>query len=372
MLLALGLFATFRCALFVFDYVGMHLVPRVGTCRPQWEVFGPDYEYWNGFFRWDSGWYRNIVLNGYRYKAEAPSSVAFYPLFPYLSRWLGVVLGSPFVAGLVISNVATIGGLYYLLRLGAEKFDEAIAERAAVLLLVFPTSFFLSAFYTEGLFFGLAAASMFYFFRGRYVACGLLGGLSMLTRSSGVVLFGALALDLAYDLYRKRLRFHPGMLGLLFVPLGLGVFMLILKVQVGDPFAFMKVMVHWNRGHALPWVPLFRAFGKLTPLLPERFEDAQEVLDALTAIGFLGIGAAMVRKGYPIAMSTLVLGGVLFPLTTDKLESMGRYVLCLFPTFYFLGKECSGRPRLERFLLFASVFFLALYTLRFIRCGFAG
>ena len=122
----------------------------------------------------------------------------------------------------------------------------------------------------------------------------------------------------------------------------------------------------------MPWVPLIRAFAKLTPLLPERFEDAQEVLDALTAIGFLGIGAAMVRERYPVAMSTMVLGGVLFPLTTDKLESMARYVLCLFPTFYFLGNKCKERPRLERFLLFASVFFLALYTLRFIRCGFAG
>src|SRR5262249_28091317 len=112
--------------------------------------------------------------------------------------------------------------------------------------------------------------------------------------------------------------------------------------------------------------------GKLTPLLPEHFEDAQEVLDALTAIGFLAIGAAMARERYPVAMWALVLGGVFLPLTTDKLESMGRDVLCLFPAFYFLGSKCNEPPRLERFLLFASVFFLALYTVRFIRCGFSG
>lgn len=372
MLLALGLFAAFRVSLFVFDYVGMHLFPRAGVCRPQWEVFGPDHEYWNGFFRWDSGWYRNIVLNGYRYNPDAPSSVAFYPLFPYLSRWLGVVLGGPFVAGLVVSNLATIGGIHYLLRLGVDRFDEAVAERAAVLALVFPTSFFLSAFYTEGLFFALAAASMFYFYRGRYVVCGLLGGLSMLTRSSGLPLFGALALDLAFELYRKRLRFQPAMLGLLGIPLGLGVFMLILKYQVGDPFAFMKVMVYWRRSHALPWVPLIDAFQKLTPLLPEHFEDAQEILDGLTAVAFLGIGVAMIRERYPVAMWALVLGGVFLPLTTNKLESMGRYVLCLFPAFYYLGEKCRKHPRLERFLLYAFSFFLALYGVRFIRCGFSG
>ena len=371
-LLALGLFAAFRGALLVFDYVGMHLVPHVGVCRPQWEVFGPEHEFWNGFFRWDAAWYRNIVLNGYRYKPGTPSSAAFYPLFPYLARWLGVVLGGPFVAGLVISNLGALLGVYYLLRLGTDRFDEAVAERAAVLLLVFPTSFFLSAFYTEGLFFGLAAASMFYFYRRRYLPCGALGLLSMLARSSGLVLFLALALDLGVDLYKKRLRLRPSMLALLLIPLGLGVFMFVLQQQVGDAFAFMKAMSNWGRVRSLPWVPLLDALRKLTPLLPDHFDDAQEVIDALTAIGFLGIGVAMIRERYPVAMSALVLLGVLMPLSTYVLASMGRYVLALFPAFYFLGEKCKTRPRLERLLLFASAFFLSLYGIRFIRCGFAG
>jgi hypothetical protein len=200
----------------------------------------------------------------------------------------------------------------------------------------------------------------------------VLDGLSMLARSSGLVLFVALAADLAFDLFKKRRPFHLGMLGLLLIPLGLGVCMALLQHEVGDPLAFMKVMSNWGRVRSLPWVPLIDALGKLTPLLPERFDDAQEVLDALTAIGFLAIGVAMVRERYPIAMSVLVLGGVLMPLSTYVLASMGRYVLALFPAFYFLGAKCKAHPRLERFLIFASAFFLALYGIRFMRCGFAG
>jgi hypothetical protein len=71
-------------------------------------------------------------------------------------------------------------------------------------------------------------------------------------------------------------------------------------------------------------------------------------------------------------MSVLVLGGVLVPLSTYVLASMGRYVLALFPAFYFLGAKCKAHPRLERFLIFASTFFLALYGIRFMRCAFAG
>ncbi|HEX3596056.1 MAG TPA: mannosyltransferase family protein, partial [Polyangiaceae bacterium] len=318
------------------------------------------------------GWYRSIALFGYKYRPGAPSSVAFYPLYPYLTRWLGVVLGGPFVAGLVISNLSTLAGLYYLLRLGQHSFDEAVAERAAVQLLVFPTSFFLSAFYTEGLFFGLAAGSMFYFYRGRYVTSGALGGLSMLARSSGLVLFVALAAELGWDLYKKRARFRWPMLGLLLIPAGLGAFMVLLQHEVGDPLAFMKVMSNWGRVRSLPWVPLVDAVRKLTPLLPDRFDASQEVLDALTAVAFLGIGVAMVRERYPVAMSVLVLGGVLMPLSTYVVASMGRYVLSLFPAFYFLGAKCKEHPRLERFLIYGSAFFLALYGLRFMRCGFAG
>ena len=370
---ALALFAAFRGALVVFDYVGLHVMTRdMGTCRPQWEPFGPEHAFWNGFFRWDGGWYRSIALFGYKYRPGAPSSVAFYPLYPYLARWLGVVVGGPFVAGLVIANLSTLGGIYYLLRLGRHAFDDAVAERAAVQLLVFPTSFFLSSFYTEGLFFVLAAGSMFHFYRGRYVTSGVLGGLSMLARSSGLVLFAALALDLGLDLYKRRQRFRWQMLGLLLIPAGLGAFMLLLQHEVGDPLAFMKVMSNWGRVRSLPWVPLIDAFRKLTPLLPDRFDDSQQVLDALTALAFLGIGVAMVRERYPVAMSVLVLGGVLMPLSTYVLASMGRYVLALFPAFYYLGSKCKEHPRLERFLIFASTFFLALYGIRFMRCGFAG
>jgi hypothetical protein len=80
----------------------------------------------------------------------------------------------------------------------------------------------------------------------------------------------------------------------------------------------------------------------------------------------------MVRERYPVAMSVLVLGGVLMPLSTYVVASMGRYVLSLFPAFYFLGAKCKEHPRLERFLIYGSAFFLALYGLRFMRCGFAG
>lgn len=370
--LALSTFVIWRGALLAFDYVGIHLVPMMGTCRPQWEPFGPGHDFWNGFFRWDAGFYKFIALNGYKYHGGYSTSVAFYPLYPYLCRWLGLLIGSPFVAGLLLSNAATVAGIYYLLRLGTLLFDRATAERAAVLVLVFPTSLFLSAFYTEGLFFGLSTASMYAFYRRRYATSGALGALAMMTRSTGIVLFGALAAELVLGVVRRQTRFRWPMLGLLLIPLGLVAFMVILQYEVGDPLAFVKAEASWGWVRSWPWAGIVDAFAKLTPGLPRRLEDTQSVLDAITALGFLAIGVAMAARGMPVALWAMVLGGVLLPLSMYNRSSTGRYTLVLFPAYFWLSAMCVRFPRLERWMLFASAFFLAIYSLRFMRCGFAG
>jgi len=374
---AFTMFVVWRLALFAFDEAGLHLITKVGTCRPQWEVFGPHHDFWNGFFRWDAAWYRNVALNGYyTYRPDQPSSVAFYPMFPHLARYLGPLFGSLYAAGLVVSNAATIGAIYYVKKLGALLFpdesSEGTSDRAATYILVFPTSFFLSAFYTEGLYFFWSAASMYFFLRERYVTSGVLGAFAMLTRSSGLVLFLALALDLGLRLGRKKTRFHWRMLGLFLIPAGLVVFMLILKSETGDPFAFMKTIRFWGREQVWPWTPVIAALKKFGPGLPDRTDDAQEVLDAFTAIVFFVIGLWMAKERMPVALWALVIGGVLLPLSTGTVSAMGRYTLVLFPAFLWLGKETRDRPSLDRFIVYGSAFFLAIYSLRFMRCAWAG
>jgi len=61
---------------------------------------------------------------------------------------VALVVGDPFIAGLVISNVAGLGMLIALYRLVEEDFDSERAYRTALYLSVFPTAFFFSAAYT--------------------------------------------------------------------------------------------------------------------------------------------------------------------------------------------------------------------------------
>ena len=369
---ALVTFLLWRGSLYLFDLIGLSLIPNLGKCRDNWQVFGQAHPFWNGFFRWDSGWYLAIAERGYSFHPDSTSSVAFYPLLPYLSRYLGRIFGGTPIAALVIANVAAVGAIFYLRRLGSLLFGPVVGQRSVLLLLVFPTSLFLSAFYTESLFTCLAAASMFHYFRGSYLLCGALGFLAGLTRATGLVLFAALALDLCWRLYRREDQVHWRMLGLALIPLGLGAFMWILQYQVGDPLAFSKTQAHWNRHASWPWQPLLDAFAGTDYTFQPNFSRTQRFIDAAHALAFLIVAGIMAFTRERVALWAFVLLGVLLPLTTYNLGSMNRYMLGLFPAFFAFAKWLEGHAELERWLFFSFAFFLAIYSLRFMQCGWAG
>lgn len=58
----------------------------------------------DSWYRWDSGQYTHIAQYGY----DAAWRTAFFPLFPILEHILTTIVRDPFVAGLIISNIATL------------------------------------------------------------------------------------------------------------------------------------------------------------------------------------------------------------------------------------------------------------------------
>jgi Gpi18-like mannosyltransferase len=75
-------------------------------------------------------------------------------LFPPLSTFGdgAYLIGDPFIAGLIISNVAGLIGMTVLYQLVKEDFGEDQAVNAVLYFSIFPSAFFLAAAYTESLF----------------------------------------------------------------------------------------------------------------------------------------------------------------------------------------------------------------------------
>src|SRR6202022_1733450 len=75
--------------------------------------------------RWDSVWYLAIAHGGYDHE---PARTAFFPLYPLVTRGLGVVIGSDLVAGVIVSLIAFGVALALLYRLAAIELGERRAE----------------------------------------------------------------------------------------------------------------------------------------------------------------------------------------------------------------------------------------------------
>lgn len=295
--------------------------------------------------RWDSNWYMDLALHGYSLRgelAEVQSNVSFFPLYPYLVRallWLvpdvWQTRGAVLVAGVTISNLALLAALLLLHRLLMEVYqDRSLAQRTVLYVLLYPTAFFLSAFYTESTFLLLAVAT---FYAGRRRAWGwaaLAAGLIALTRVQGFLMIVPLAW-MYMDAAGWRLRaIRADALWLLLTPLGFFAHLAHLHQLTGDWLAFVHVQQAWSRDPAWPWQTL------LTPVYPNLLMTQLERI--LTVVCLAGGVVALFRlPSAAYGLYTLMV--VLPPLFTGTLTSTSRFYAVLFPVMILLA--AAGRRR---------------------------
>jgi hypothetical protein len=308
-------------------------VPSVWT-RP---VAGPIFD---AFARWDGFRYLAIAANGY--PTTDPSSAAFFPLYPLVARSLGILVGAPSgpgleVAAIVVSNVALLAAAVALIALCRLDYGPRVASRAAWSLLLFPTSFFLSAVYAESLFLALSLGAMLCARRDRWILSGVLGGLAALTRPYGFVVAVPIAVEW-FSRWRQGERSRRPIAGLAIIPLALGGYMTYLGWHFGDPLAFVHAQADWHRSLVGPWESFARALsGPLTVnKLPHSTID---LLAALVTLILVVVGWKVLRPSYALFLTALVL----LPLSTGSLGSLMRFDVGFFPIFAILA--LAGRSR---------------------------
>ncbi|MEV6929617.1 mannosyltransferase family protein [Dactylosporangium sp. NPDC051485] len=160
--------------------------------------------------QYDSPWFTAIAEHGYQRAADA-SPAAFFPLYPVMIRLVTpLCLGRPWAAALLVANTALLAALVLLFRLAEHELDRAAAGRTVFYLVAFPTGFFLSAAYNEGLFIALLVAAVYCLRREHWWRAGALGALAATARSAGILLVLAFAFEYArtHDLLRPRAWFR--------------------------------------------------------------------------------------------------------------------------------------------------------------------
>ncbi|MEH2464499.1 hypothetical protein [Nostoc sp.] len=126
---------------------------------------------WDVFSAWDSVWYERIVTYGYDFSSNVKEmhTVAFFPLFPLLSRII-MFIGLPFkVAGILVNNAAFLAALIILFFWVQELYSTSTARWATATLAWCPYSLYGTVIYTEGLFLLCTTSALRAFDKKQYI-----------------------------------------------------------------------------------------------------------------------------------------------------------------------------------------------------------
>jgi hypothetical protein len=307
--------------------------------------------------RWDSVFFVRIAEHGYD-----QASAAFYPLYPALVAGLGRVLFGHYVlAGVVVSLAAALGAFLLLYRLAEERLGASGAQRALLYLAVFPMTLFLQAVYSESLYLLVVLAAFLAAERGRFAAAGLLTGLAILTRATGVALLPALAV-LAWR-NRERARAFAGLT--LALPVA-AIYPLILWQQVDDPWAFWNAQDQWHR-HLSAAGPLGGIWNALVHWTPSGTGPQHAVAvnaEGLVALIVFVVLAVVAWRRFGAAYGLFAAVSLAIPLSYPSsrwpLLSLPRFGLVIFPLFLALAVLTTGRPRLHTTVIACSALLLGV------------
>ena len=338
---------------------------------------------------WDAGYYLSVAQYGYAGRTVAhgqtANAIAFAPLYPWGIRLVHAVAPFNWLASAeLLSAFALFVSIAALYRLASWDGGIAVGGASIILLLVFPTSFFLLAPYPESLALAFVALALVGARSGKWLFAGLMSAGAALTKYYLVIVAVALCFEV---LQQRRLGTQSGEKGepwthdaLRYAKLvgptaaAMGAWMIYQQVHLGNPFAFAQAQsAQWNRHFGAPWTLAYRAASDLVHwrFLDTSTASVTELFDSVTVVLLAGMAIYLfmkVRRSYGVLLG---FGWCVYTFET-YLVGVTREVLVLAPLFVGLGIWASNRRWLER--VFLVLFVPCSYFLiqRFVTGAFAG
>jgi Gpi18-like mannosyltransferase len=367
---AAWVFVFSRLTILLVSYISVVLIPQSGQSRA---IFM--------WYHWDVIAYIRIAYQGYLFTPD----VGFYPLWPLLVRFVGLLLGgyfplSYYLAGLLLANICFYFALVLLYCLLCEDFEPSLAKKALFYLAFYPYAIFFFLGYTESLFVLLCVAVFLLLRRGKTLdwwLAGAIGALATLTRSTGVLL------SIPFLIMYIRHFWVPGernqhswlkkanaLAPIVLIPTAVLAYMFYLGYTKGNPFIIQsEEATYWSRYFAWIWITYGRTIKILFTYPLFSVNVVKNLLDvAFTTlpIAALVLGWKRLPLHYNLFALAVIIFSISFPILIDNpLTSVPRYLMSIFPlivVFALWGK----RPRLDQFFIALGPPLLAVNTILFI------
>lgn len=367
---------------FKFEPTFVYAADReVGLNLPQWLAS------WANF---DGVHYLTIARDGYQ---SARLIQAFFPVYPLLIEFFSS--GKNFmISGFVISNLASLLLYYVWFKFLQDKLGKKGAWFGVLLLMLFPTSFYFGAVYTESLFFLLALSAFRAVDSKKWRQAALLIALASATRVVGVILVPILILELfmrenkletGWDLWNKVQNEKPSrfaqQLFKFFIKkrrrivllasgsVGLLAYMFYLNRFFGDALLFLHVQNEFGGFRSESMVLYPQVVWRSLKILATNSLNWRYLTYSQEAVaGILGVGVVLLTlRRVKLTYILFSLGLILVPTSTGTFSSMPRYILPAFVIYMWLIEVLKNRPVAKLLFLVVSGLLLVINTMLFIQ-----
>ncbi len=318
---------------------------------------------------WDGMHYLKIAQEGYSFPLQA-----FFPLYPLVIRFADIFL--PLTLAYRVNAVLLLSTLILLHRLmGYMAIPEKAKFPALLMLLAFPSAFYLQANYTETLYIFLSTIGLLFLLEKRYFYAAVFAGLLSATKISGISL-GLVIVVFYVGTETNWLKSKPEhgfktVLNTFLLTLisfsGLFAYFTYLDYTFGSYRIFFDTHSNWGRELINQKTGIFGFFaGFYTPLIRMLHMEENTIYIRLTELLAVAVSIfALVKSATRIRgeIYLFALLQVLIPLTSGTFLSFNRLVLLAFPLLLWIFAECYKKRVLywSLVVLFFTVQFVGVY-----------
>lgn len=346
----IGLVTLWRLALLFVAFYGSGSFPIKGIF---YDV-GVEINLYKAWANWDGVHYLSIAANGYLANLK---TMIFFPGYPLLIKLASLLVGDFFLAAYLVSHLSAVLSSIMLYKFVLLKFNKEIAQRTIFYFLIFPSSFYLVAAYSESTFILFVILSFYFAYQKKWLLAAIFGFMATLTRVIGAIIIIPLILEYLTQINFSLKKIRANFLWLFLILLGPLLYMFYLSNTVGDPFYFLTLQNTYYRSTdpQNPLVVLLSYFNNL---------KIGFLLDYLLTIMVL-IFSWFIFKKIRASLGLYSFLMILIPVLTGSLTGNQRYALVAFPIFILMA-QISKNKLVNLFLTIIFLMLLAVSMTLFI------
>ena len=286
--------------------------------------------------KWDGSFYLQVARHGYdtalTYRPDGSlvnTDIVFFPLYPFLTAVLGLAVGVT-AAALLLSLVSGIVAAVAMCGIGEHLYDKRTGVILAALWAALPTAVVESMAYPESLYTALAALTLLFLLKRRWIAAGVAAFFAGLTHPTGLAAALTIGVCLIATLLRREHGWKPWAATAMGV-VGTVAYLAWVAVALGrwDGFSYMEER-GWGSSPSIVGV-WHQITHTLTHSLPLGYQVPVFVLGFSLLFAILLTLSKVRREGQPVvAFAWLSIALALF-IGPTYFHAEARFLMPDFP-----------------------------------------